>query len=276
MRIFAISDIHVDYAENMAWVQRLSELEYVDDALLVAGDVSHDMDKLEQALAALRGKFREVFFVPGNHDLWLIRTPFRDSIEKFRHLLRRCADVGVKTAPAKAGEAWVVPLFSWYALPEEGEESLFMPKKGEDPNLDVWSDFHFVTWPELPAGVTPNLYFLRLNDPALARFYAAPVVSFSHFLPRTDLIISTPEEIAASGRPPDPYPSFNFSRVAGAKGLEKQIRMLGAAVHVYGHQHRNRDRLVDGVRYVSYCLGYSRERSEGHLQGRIEPMLVWE
>lgn len=277
MRIFALSDIHVDYAENMEWIRGLSSSDYARDTLVLAGDVSHDLEKLDSALAALAAKFDQVFFVPGNHDLWLIQTSCRDSVEKFRRILERCSAAGVWTGPAKvrtgSGEAWIVPLFSWYALPEEGEESLFLPKRGEDPDLDIWSDFHFVRWPDFPPGIVPATYFLRLNEPALTRSYDAPVVTFSHFLPRSDLMLNTPEE----GPVADPNPSFNFSRVAGAKGLEAQIRKLGSVVHVYGHQHRNRDRTVDGVRYVSYCLGYRHEREAGHLRGHApEPKLIWE
>jgi len=50
VRIFALSDIHVDYPENMAWVRALSAQDYVHDTLLLAGDVSHDFAKLEAAL----------------------------------------------------------------------------------------------------------------------------------------------------------------------------------------------------------------------------------
>jgi len=42
--------------------------------------------------------------------------------------------------------------------------------------------------------------------------------------------------------------------------LDEQIRKLGSRLHVYGHQHRNRRRLYDGVWYVSNCLGYPEER----------------
>lgn len=275
MRLFAISDIHVDYAHNMAWVEGLSNLDYAADTLLLAGDVSHDLDKLSRALEALARKFRNVFFVPGNHDLWLIRTSYRDSIEKFHDLLDHCTRIGVSSRPERietdSGAVWVVPLFSWYKMPEEGEESLFLPKPGEDPDLDVWSDNHFTQWTSLPEGQPPADYFLALNHSAVARGYDAPVVSFSHFLPRTDLILNTPEE----GPIDDPLPSFNFSRVAGTKALERQIRHLRSRVHVYGHQHRNRDRTVGGVRYVSHCLGYRVEREKGLVRGDVDqPMEI--
>lgn len=38
---------------------------YSDDALLLAGDVTDNLEKLESALHFLKSSFAEVFFVPG-------------------------------------------------------------------------------------------------------------------------------------------------------------------------------------------------------------------
>ena len=48
MRLFATSDLHTDYRENFRWLQELSDTEYRDDVLIVAGDVS---DRMERYLA---------------------------------------------------------------------------------------------------------------------------------------------------------------------------------------------------------------------------------
>ena len=41
------------------------------DVLIVAGDVSDNMDTLRTTLTLLCSKFGWVFFCPGNHDLWV-------------------------------------------------------------------------------------------------------------------------------------------------------------------------------------------------------------
>ena len=51
-------------------------------------------------------------------------------------------------------------------------------------------------------------------------------------------------------------------KVAGSPRLERQIRALGAQIHVFGHSHIARDVVLDGVRYVQQPLGYPRERRE--------------
>ena len=104
-----------------------------------------------------------------------------------------------------------------------------------------------------------------------------PIISYSHFLPRRELLFPTPRELemeaehkaavnreASTGgtpvRPQKKTNRFNFSTVAGCLGLDAQLRRVGASVHVFGHQHRNRDRHLGGVRYVSHCLGYTAEQ----------------
>ena len=283
-RVFALSDIHVDMQQNMAWLQALSPVDYTDATLILAGDVSDNLATLREALTCVRSKFAQVFFVPGNHELWVRRKEFPHSITKFWHIVQLCDALGVYTRPAKVGEGagdsgvWIVPLFAWYVQPEEGQGSLFVAKKGEDPTLQMWSDKYFTIWPPLAAGMTVADYFLSMNEAHLAQTYDAPVISFSHFLPRMDLIFSTTEERrAADVLLRDRHPRFNFSRVAGCVGIETQIRRLGSVVHVYGHQHRNRNRLIDGVRYVSHCLGYPHERQQGLIRGAVDgPALIWE
>lgn len=283
-RVFALSDLHVDSQDNVLWLEGLSSTDYANDALILAGDVSDDLDKLKKTLLSLQAKFAQVFFVPGNHELWVRRGEAADSVAKFWQVLDLCDALGVRTRPARVGAGregggvWILPLFSWYVKPEEGPGSLFVPKEGEDPALTMWSDNYFTSWPALEAGRTVASYFLALNERHLRQPYDAPVISFSHFLPRTDLIFGSKEEYEAAGIEfKDPYPSFNFSRVAGCQELEAQIRRLGPVIHVYGHQHRNRQRVIDDLLYVSHCLGYPHEQEDGHVHGIGNgPKLIWD
>jgi len=77
-RVFVVSDLHTDYPENMDWVRRLpAEVGAGEgagvDALVVAGDVAETRDNFARTMEVLRGRFGAVFYVPGNHDLWLRR-----------------------------------------------------------------------------------------------------------------------------------------------------------------------------------------------------------
>jgi Calcineurin-like phosphoesterase len=231
-RVMAISDIHVDMAENMAWLRALSRAHYARSALILAGDVADDLGVLGDALGHARRTFAEVFFVPGNHELWVRRRECADSVEKFRRIVAVCERLGVRVAPARLGTGdeavWVVPLFTWYAQPEDGPESLFVPTDGEDPTLSMWSDRYFTAW---PPGFKAADAFLAMNAARVERAYDAPVISFSHFLPRRDLIFSTPAERAAlprggigRDRGADPAPRLDHPRVRSSAPQPRSCR----------------------------------------------------
>ncbi len=278
MRILAISDIHIDHPQNLDWLHQLSRWDYKQDALLLAGDVSDRLDHLKRAFSLLKERFAAVFFVPGNHELWIRRETFADSLEKFHAILEVCRQFDVHTTPRRIGEenrhpVWVVPLFSWYLKPEDGPGSLFLPKPGEDPSLAMWADHYHVRWPETMTNAEANRYFLEHNTRYLPSVDHGLVITFSHFLPRQELIFPEnfdPEE----ARKRDRFPQFNFSRVAGAWQLDAQLRAVGSTLHVYGHQHRNRNRTIHGVTYISHCLGYPVEW-HNHPEP-VLPVVVWE
>ena len=84
MRVFGISDLHVDYPENYNWVKSLSREDFRDDVLVLAGDISDRVPFFKKTLSLLAGKFRKVAFIPGNHDIWVNRNGISDSVKKFR------------------------------------------------------------------------------------------------------------------------------------------------------------------------------------------------
>jgi Icc-related predicted phosphoesterase len=229
MRIYAISDLHTDFRENHAALERAGLAGHRDDALIVAGDIADSEGVLRGTLQWLAGRFAEVFFVPGNHELW-VRGEERDSMEKFQSVLRVCDQAGVRTEPARVGGAWVVPLFSWY------DPDFDVRNEGVEEELEAWSDRYFCKWPAEIGRVDEA--FLRMNEPRV-RTYDAPVITFSHFVPRPELV------------PPVRYLRFKgLPLVAGSTGIEAQIRRIGSRVHVFGHTHIPKDEVIDDVRYV--------------------------
>lgn len=73
LRVFVVSDLHTDYADNMEWVRRMSSDRYQNDVLIVAGDIAETLSSFVLTMSELKNKFSTVFFVPGNHDLWCRR-----------------------------------------------------------------------------------------------------------------------------------------------------------------------------------------------------------
>jgi predicted phosphodiesterase len=237
--ILAISDLHTDFRENRMWLERIPGEPFKDTVLIVAGDISDRLDTLASTLALLRAKFSHVFYVPGNHELW-VRKEAGTSIDKFFRILDLCEAMDVRTRPAPVGGVWIVPLFSWY------EASFDVDHRAEVSGLHGWTDFHLCRWPGSMGSAAD--FFLQLNEPRL-KTYDGPIISFSHFLPRRDLLPPT-DRLKFKGLP----------QVAGCSALDAQIRRLGSRVHVFGHSHISCDRVIDGVRYVQNPLRYPRER----------------
>ena len=239
MRVFALSDIHVDYADNKQWIANLSRSDYRDDVLIVGGDVSHSLRLLEWCLRDLARCFARVLYVPGNHDLWVVRDRMAaTSLEKFQKV-RDVLDVcDVSMQVFKRDGLSIVPLLSWYDY-TFGEPS--------DELLERWMDFRACHWPHRLSLADVVEYFARLNDDALGTTNDI-VISFSHFLPRIDLMPSyVPDKHRML------YP------ILGTTRLESQIRTLNPRIHVYGHSHLNRRVMVDGIAYINNAFGYPHE-----------------
>jgi len=130
-RVFAISDLHTDDASNFQWLKDVCyggtlvedmDLPGEDDALIVAGDISHDMARLRETLQVLKEGLKcEVFFVSGNHEAWTVREPGLDgcSIAKLEAIDQLCHELGIVTNAKLLGRThdfpvWVLPMNSWY------------------------------------------------------------------------------------------------------------------------------------------------------------------
>eukprot|EP01018_Ginkgo_biloba_P022372 Gb_06747 [translate_table: standard] len=116
MKVYALSDLHTDYPENMAWVKRLSTTAYKTDILIIAGDVAEKFENFVSTMSVLKERFKHVFFVPGNHDIWCRgkHEPYLDSVDKLNALLEACSRLGITTEPKIINGVGIVPLFSWY------------------------------------------------------------------------------------------------------------------------------------------------------------------
>jgi len=248
MRILALSDLHTDFRENRLLLEQLSGVTYQQDILIAAGDISDRLETLKSTLTLLRAKFQKVFYVPGNHELW-VRKGGHTSIEKFFSVLALCETLDIQTSPEKVDTTWIVPLFSWYEPQFDADDS------ADSNALGGWADFYFCKWP--PGLEQVSAFFLRMNEPRL-RSYDGPVISFSHFLPRRDLLPAV-ERLKFKGLP----------KVAGCAALDAQIRSLKSGVHVFGHSHIQCDRVIDGVRYIQNPLRYPRERYHLSPAGRV-------
>ncbi|XP_060670552.1 uncharacterized protein LOC107419593 isoform X2 [Ziziphus jujuba] len=262
LRVFVLSDLHTDYAENMKWVKSLSADRYKNDVLLVAGDVAETYNNFLLTMSLLKDRFEHVFYVPGNHDLWYRRDgeDNPDSLQKLNCLLDACRTLGVVSNPMIIDDLGIIPLLSWYH--ESFDREMDIPNI-RIPSLEMaCKDFNACKWPgELSnADDSLALYFDSLNDMhsdviKQIKKVCSQIITFSHFVPRQELC---PEKRMLF------YPKL--PKIIGSESLEFRIRSIhgvdgsGSACHVFGHTHFCWDAVIDGVRYVQAPLAYPRER----------------
>ena len=249
-----MSDIHVDYPQNLEWVLGLDCHEYQADVLLLAGDVSEDMNLLERVLRGCLERFAKVMFVPGNHDLWVRRCTYDCSLAKFGRILELCGELDVATEPFEYEGVEFLPLFSWYYFS--------FGSMGRSLRLG-WRDFYACSWPEsLPDSHAVTRYFHQLNNGVFEWIKARsvhrsheshglapnPRITCSHFLPTIELM---PSWVPESKR--TVYP------VLGSVELGAQVRRLAPDIHVYGHSHVNQIIKIDSTHYVNNAFATPRE-----------------
>eukprot|EP00727_Mastigamoeba_balamuthi_P004560 m51a1_g14101 hypothetical protein (270) ;mRNA; r:94413-95706 len=263
VRVYAVADLHVDYPENAEWVA--SQRGDRDGCLLVAGDLTDSLPLLERTLLSLLPKYLRLFFVPGNHDLWLRddEGAFATSVEKLDAVLGLCQRLGVETAPAQVSAALaVVPLLSWYETPPS-PDSLYERFAFLDDDPRVWRDFWLCKWP-------PGL----ATSEQRCSHYSGTVISFSHFFSHREQMVKHSEPWRNYCGPSSGFP--NFTAVAGSQKLGRQIDVLRPAFHIFGHSHRALSYTsTTGTQFLNVPLAYPSERQNGKVPSLSEPALVF-
>ncbi|GMH48821.1 hypothetical protein TrLO_g14398 [Triparma laevis f. longispina] len=279
IRVFAISDLHVDAPANLKWVERHSQekpklLNSDTDnqhcSLLIAGDISGDLDKLKLTLTSFRRSYDSVFFVPGNHELWLAEEEgqdYADSLEKLEAVLETAQACGCHTSPAKLVNAegkgvLVAPLLSWYHASFDTEPEL--PSRTSATFGRRWQDFRRCKWPEKVVR-RECVTDLDGEDTSLAEHFAGmndceaileaveegdQFLTLSHFLPFIELI---PEKRFRV----EPL----LSKVVGSNILGEQVLAVSPDLHLFGHTHIPVDLEIEGAVHVQWPLGSVKEQS---------------
>lgn len=294
-RIFCISDLHVDHAENREWLHAKCQESTLcsRDLLLLAGDVSHKYDRLQQTFETLQETGCQIIFCPGNHEAWLWEDE-TTSYSKLQRVEQLCRDQGVLVDPTHVTNCqhslWIVPLQSWYdgSLSIQGCEDLCTDFAGWP-----WTDFRCCNWDNHPADGTQGKipaglakYFHEQNQETINYITQAKgqdsMITMSHFLPNAQCLPDWKDVSVSTFRRKEwfnhgaPGTSAKFAKVAGSSELDQQIRRMQPDIHVFGHSHRPKDFELDGIRYVHNPLGNPRERLMYMVSPETSFQLLWD
>jgi 3',5'-cyclic AMP phosphodiesterase CpdA len=254
MKLYAISDLHLNYQSNRQALEALPA--YPEDWLILAGDVGDREDDLLFALSIVTRRFARVFWVPGNHDLWTlpISTSELRGEAKYNRLVSICRNYGVLTPedpyvlwPGEGPRCLIAPLFLLY-------DYSFRPDDVPADQAIAWAEesgvlctdealLHPYPYPSRAAWCAARCAYTekRLHEAAAT----GPLILINHFPLRQDLVrlVKIPR----------------FSIWCGTRYTEDWHTRFPVSAVVYGHLHIRATHFRDGVRFEEVSLGYPRD-----------------
>ncbi|OAL32899.1 hypothetical protein AYO20_07690 [Fonsecaea nubica] len=267
MKLYAISDLHLSYKHNREALYDLRP--HLDDSLIICGDVGEKIEHLHEAFKITTKLFKQVFWVPGNHELYTLpghsnrgEGHEEDALDeelrgdfKYQECIRVANEYGVITPEdeyvkweGEGGPCIICPLFTLYdysfrpddvsredALEWAMEENIVATDEAllhPDPYLsrDLWCEDRVARAEE------------RLEATSQR---GIPLVLVNHWPLRQDTIT-----IPLIPR---------FSLWCGTKKTEDWHTRFNAKVVVTGHLHVRRTDWRDGVRFEEVSLGYPKQ-----------------
>ncbi|KAK8043309.1 hypothetical protein PG993_005739 [Apiospora rasikravindrae] len=285
MKLYAIGDLHLGHRLNKEELANLRP--HPDDGLILVGDIGETPEHLELAFSAATRNFAQVFWCPGNHELYSLVTQTRlRGVDKYQE----CVDVarrhGVKTpedpytiwegkdyGDGTGGPVMIAPVFTLYdysfrpahvtrenALKwaEEADtvaSDEFLLHPDPYPSREAWCDA-LVAETEKRLEEAMSAYQAKTAaDTRIDQEQQKPlsVVIANHWPLREDLIYIP--------RVP------RFTLWCGTKKTADWHRRFNAKVVVSGHLHVPRTDWRDGTRFEECSLGYPRQWEPARAQG---------
>ncbi len=225
-----------------------------DDWLILGGDVSESVADLTQVLESVTAKFAQVFWVPGNHELWSVGPDPLRGEAKYDECVARCRDFGVLTpedpyAPLPDDpQTYVAPLFVLYDYsfrPPDvpRERALQWAIEGGSVCADE-AVLHPAPYPSRDAWCHARVDFTARRLAALPEH--ANTILVNHFPLRQSHAV-----LPAIPR---------FTLWCGTTQTDQWHLRYRARAVVYGHLHLPTSFVEDGVVFHEVSLGYPREK----------------
>jgi predicted phosphodiesterase len=275
MRLFAISDVHVNYRKNREVLAGLPSPSS-DDWLILGGDVGEREAHLEHVLDLVSPRFAKVVWVPGNHDLWTLTSEGEGALRglaKYERLVAICRARGVLTPedpyavlPGSGPRTVLVPMFLLY-------DYSFRPPHVAAEDALAWALedgircadedlLGFAPYASLRAWCEARV------DATLERLSAIPEDT------ATILVNHFPLRRAHARLPLAP----RFSIWCGTERTDDWHRRFRARAVVYGHLHIARTPVDDGVVFEEVSLGYPHQRAMRRPRALLREILpgAWE
>jgi predicted phosphodiesterase len=256
VKLWAISDLHVGHAENRRFLQELEG--HPDDWLALAGDLGETSEQLAFVFETLGPRFRQLVWVPGNHELWANGRGTPRGLAKYAALVALCRKYGVLTPEDPyacfndgSRSYLIAPLFTLYDYSFGLQGQSVEAAKAWSRSLGVECADEYLLHPDpYPSREAWCAARCALTEERLAAALAEsalPSVLINHYPLRAEL-----------ARLPA-IPSFRIW--CGTTRTHDWHVRFRAAVVLFGHLHIPQVQRIDGVRFEEVSLGYPRERA---------------
>lgn len=257
-RLWAISDLHLSYKANR---EALEELEPCpNDGLILCGDLGESPEHLRLAFTKAKACFRQVFWVPGNHELYTLPTQKEHGARgeaKYMECVEIAREFDIPTPEDEfvlweglGGPCLIAPIFTLY-------DYSFRPShvKLEDAldwareeNIEA-TDEHLLHPDPYSSRIEWCNALLERTEQRLSAAVAAnpgvKLIIVGHWPLREDLVRL--------------FLVPRFCLWCGTKKTEDWHNRFNAKVVVSGHLHIRRTDWIDDTRFEEVSLGYPRQ-----------------
>lgn len=231
MQIQIISDIHCEFHQDLG-AELIRKMPVLADTLVLAGDLlpMTAFSSAAMVFDRLCKKFRDVIYVPGNHEY------YKTSPAKADAVIRKCSEKFsglhvLNPGTVTIGGVRFVGAALWFPL-----------SKGDERYYYAMSDFVVIK------GFVPWVYKTHAEHlKYLSETVASGDVVVTHHLPHPACV-------------PMRYRSSPLNRFFVAHDAAELVEKAGAKLWIHGHTHDLVDCVVGETRIVCNPHGYPHER----------------
>lgn len=260
-QLWAISDIHLSYKVNREELEKL--LPRPDDGLILCGDIGESAEHLHMAFKKATSCYRQVFWCPGNHELYTLPTQKEHGArgeKKYEECVEVARQYGVLTPEddyvlweGEGGPCLIAPIFTLYDYSFRPahvklEDALDWARK---ENIEATDEHLLHPDPHASRIDWCNALLARTEHKLSAAVASNPGVKLiivGHWPLREDLVKLTLVP--------------RFSLWCGTKKTNDWHTRFNAKVVISGHLHIRRTDWKDDTRFEEVSLGYPRQWHE--------------
>jgi len=275
-KIDIISDMHVDFWIKEKDPQCISKhvKKYVNDILkpkgsdilIIAGDLGHYFSQDSSVLLELLIHYKNIFIVPGNHDLYLFsksqQTKYKyNSFNRIKEMKDFC----LKHSGLHYLDGEIIDIDGlkiggtgyWYNLPSQNSINLWNTYMNDSVNIIkekpykiplAYSGYYYIT------GFDTQEYYNSEKE-KLSNFIGNELdVLVTHVIP-----FKIPDNKLSQEYINDPTNIFYMS-----DDIEI-VKKINPKVCVFGHTHKSYDFEIDNIWAVCNPLGYKSERTNNEI-----------